>query len=108
MNDNTISPNLLKIAADTWRAEGKMQATAKPRLDPELAALIARLVTVRAVAADMINTIVFKREVFVQKDFDYWKADHMKATAELRKLGINLHTYSDNERSIDHAEQPNT
>jgi len=65
------------------------------RLNPELAKHIARYVNSRAVAADMVNTIVFKREVFVQKDFEFWKQDHMRATAELRKLGIMLHTYVD-------------
>jgi hypothetical protein len=68
-------------------------------LDHDTAALIARHVNSRSVAADMINTIIFKREVFVPDDFEFWKNDHIRATAELRKLGIVLHTYSDNERS---------
>jgi len=69
-----------------------------PKLDPEIAALVSRWVLARSVAADMINTIVFKREVFVQKDFDFWKDDHIRATNELRKLGLNLATYSDFEK----------
>jgi hypothetical protein len=81
MNDNTIthSKNLLTA-------------------DPELAAQIARFVNRRCVAVDMINTVL-QREVFRPDDFEFWKAEHMEATAELGKLGIKLHTYSNDERT---------
>jgi hypothetical protein len=64
------------------------------RLNPELAKHIARYVNSRSVAADMVNTVL-QRKVFRADDFEFWKTDHQRATAELRKLGIVLHTYVD-------------
>ena len=62
------------------------------QLHPVLAREIARYINNRTVAADMINTVVARKE-YKHSDWEYWRGEHIEATNALAEFGINLHTF---------------
>lgn len=62
------------------------------KLHPTLADAIARGITKRSLAAEMINVAIHRAE-YRHDDFVFWRNEHIEATQALGALGINLITY---------------
>ena len=61
-------------------------------IHPALATIIARAINDRSTAADMITTVLARKE-YSETDFRFWRDQHKQATAALDALGINVHTF---------------
>lgn len=60
---------------------------------PVLATVLARAITQRSVAAEMLAKVI-SRDEFKHEDFVFWRAEHIDGTRKLGLLGIKLPTYS--------------
>ena len=62
-------------------------------LHPTLAAKITAAVLTRGIASDAVGRVISTKP-FCNADYLFWRDQHIKATAELLALGIELPTYT--------------
>jgi len=62
-------------------------------IHPKLAAEIQQAVLTRGIASDAVGRVISTKP-FSNKDYVFWRDQHIKATAELAALGIELPTYT--------------